>query len=236
MVDDLTHMGHIPGETSITDRFMSNLSKYCHKKKLPIVVRKAPKENINGSDIDLYFARGHDLYMFPVQAKRLYDNGQYQQLYYKDQVENLLSYAKKHNGLAIYMLYNFPYFEGIQPNLTFNGITTTAALNILNLKEGKVSKSYETLHPQYCNPISSFVKDLLNIQFQLKQEKIDKYSLLPCNRSIQSVMESESWVKLKQSIPGINGIPEAITIVREKLVELPVDQDKYLLILGVYDH
>lgn len=234
MHNDLVEMGHLPEETSITDKLMSNLSRYSTQNDLPVVIRKAKKESQHGNDLDLYFARGSKLYMFPTQAKKMYQDGQYQKLFYKDQVENLIDYSVLHNGYPLYMLYNFPYTNHIQPNIPLNGITLTNAYNITFFKKDRALPTYSTLHPAYCFPFKILVQDLLNSSFQLRISKIQEYELKPCNNSIQHIMSSSDWKRIQKST-GIHGHPDTLLKTKEHKIELPVEEDKYLIIIGVWD-
>ncbi len=95
-------------ETTITQNLLFSIQAFADEFLLPIEVREANNEATNGNDIELLirFEREWIEFRAFIQAKRISRRGRYEGMEHGSQIESLIKYAKKNQGIPLYMLYN----------------------------------------------------------------------------------------------------------------------------------
>lgn len=94
-------------ETTITQNLLFQLEKARKHLHLNFLIREAIDEKANGNDIEFVLKSGNKCLKLPMQAKRVKKNLRYSSFSHKTQIDDLISYAKKENGIPLYLLYNF---------------------------------------------------------------------------------------------------------------------------------
>lgn len=87
-------------ETTITQNILYELFVYCSRyPKCPVRMFEAVNESINGNDIELCVKIQNGYVLIPLQAKIVDKHGLYSKIDHKNQIEDLIHYAKKVNGI-----------------------------------------------------------------------------------------------------------------------------------------
>ncbi|WP_373072089.1 hypothetical protein [Sulfurimonas sp.] len=102
-------------EVTITENLLFELNKYletCITRTIELF--EAVSETRNGNDIEFFVQQPNGQYVFyPMQAKILYPSLKYEKIPYTttgstvSQTDKLINYAKKTNGIPLYLLYNY---------------------------------------------------------------------------------------------------------------------------------
>ncbi|MEO0683788.1 MAG: DUF6615 family protein [Cyanobacteria bacterium J06649_11] len=176
-------------EIEITNKFVRDLAILSSLQESDFSAFRiwhSKSESTNGNDIEIIIEVSSGKFvLFPCQCKRVFfknDRSYYNKLWYSTdkhgfQIENLLNYAKRTNGIPVYMLYNF--VNNIETSEK-NGVTLCSASFIANqyyfIDDYPPELFYEDLHPPAVT-LSSFLDELsLLIDPYIKYE-VRKYDL-----------------------------------------------------------
>ncbi|BDS10978.1 DUF6615 family protein [Aureispira anguillae] len=100
-------------ETTITQNLLLNIRMFAETKTLPIEMFEATSEKTNGNDIEIVLEIEEGKYIIlPCQAKIVWKNQKYPTIKHKvnkteNQIDLLISYAEKVQGIPIYLFYNW---------------------------------------------------------------------------------------------------------------------------------
>jgi hypothetical protein len=115
-------------ERELTNQLVRSIAQVIRQNNIPLPIRlfHAPKENLNGADLDIVFRLDNNICIkLFCQAKRLYVEkakrnnlkSTYSMLDHEVngelQINLLLEYAKRNKAIPLYMLYNFTDFNEI---------------------------------------------------------------------------------------------------------------------------
>lgn len=118
-------------ETTITENLIYEFWKLATASRFPIQIYEAKNEKVNGSDIEIFVETDKGFLFLPCQAKILYDNDKYMAISHKvgnnDQIQLLIDYANKKEGIPFYLLYNFSLdktlYEGLPKKISSSDIS-----------------------------------------------------------------------------------------------------------------
>jgi len=219
----------LTNEIVFTSNFVNGLQVLAERHALPITVREAVNEPVDGNDIELYIKFEDSFYYFPIQAKKLYKSGSFEKLNHKDQLDNLVSHSIVTLGFPLYFLYNFlPTPNDFHPHGT-KGIVTTSAFVVNNILRQSRKLNPAQFTPHNYAPIEIFFKMLIDSSFELNENMIKKLKLIPSDVDIDAYIKNKGWKYTGRHQP-INGTPEVLKKM-EKEINHTVP-GKYLVIIG----
>jgi len=154
-------------EVTITENLVYHILQYIaleesqvKQEKKAIIISESLNESANGNDLELYIQKeGKDEYIFvPMQAKRIkygkkkfdsLNDGNYKEIRHKVkgklQVELLLEYAKKNEGIPMYLLYNYVSNSNLDESYGCTVINATYIKNFIDEEKQKIP-TFTDLH------------------------------------------------------------------------------------------
>lgn len=169
-------------ETTITQNLVFDLWQLAAVSKLPVEMYESKNEKANGNDLEIAVETSKGFLLFPCQAKIIQKNNRYNTIHHKNksssiyQMDMLLNYANQHNGIPIYLFYNYysNYKRCYQIEneigfpLDYFGCSVISANYLKETfsaeKENQIAKpaipSFEDLHPYIASPFHDFIKDV----------------------------------------------------------------------------
>lgn len=198
-------------EPTITENLLYEIQKY--NEKYPnnsIRIYEAKEEKTNGNDLEVYFKIEKDKYLFlAIQAKKLHVKTQkYRYISHKVstdlQIDLLMNYAKRKNGIPLYLLYNHsPGY--IKSNEKEYGCSLACASHIKKqYAPGKIKKSwsiptFKNLHTDNAIPLFYLGLKKIFLNFLSTQSCFDSAILYK-----ESELVSDDWVAVEDLILEIN--------------------------------
>jgi hypothetical protein len=215
-----TKSGRI-SETTITENLIFEFWKLAKASRFPIQIYEAKNERVNGSDLEIFVETDKGFLFLPCQAKILYENDKYMAINHKvgnnEQIQLLIDYADKMNGIPFYLLYNFSIdktSEDILSKKTLNFDISLYGCSMIGAdfinryyRNGKTDSSGNKhwLIPKFqnLNPIPSFPFHSLICSLQHKgvDEWIQSKKMLigdvrPLFYSHQEFVKNDNWIDL----------------------------------------
>lgn len=219
-IDFSNRMGFKFGEVAITSHLLFQLYRYrIDSKDNTIEIFESKKESTSGSDLELYIEVLPKQYLyFVIQSKKLYYRDKkfkYAEISHEvgkhkiSQLEILLSYAKTHDAIPLYLFYNHsPQFKN--KDKEYYGCSVVLAKYIKENFKDKATRykwraipTFDDLH--MVTPI--IAQPLFKLGYRSLPRMIKKY--YPASKLINEVnINMDDWLEIKSDVEiiksGIN--------------------------------
>ena len=178
-------------ETTITQDFVFELWVALEQYKWSISVFEATSESTNGNDLEILVCTKKGYIILACQAKIIYKSDKYKAITHQvetkskeiiTQAELLIRYAKKEQGIPIYLFYNFCKDEedlnqvkkqiGGTYEIENLGCSIAFATDIKKeyydnrKKSAWEIPSFKDIHPKFAEPLNQFIMNLRNMNGQ----------------------------------------------------------------------
>lgn len=181
-------------ETTFTQDLVFNFWLIARDNRLSVEIYESKNEKANGNDFEIFVETDKGYLLLPTQSKLIKTNGSYASIRHQvrgyDQINLLIDYAKRNNGIPLYLFYNYyfnpQFINWIEKEITFPvecyGCSIASATNIKESfynkkikKDGSkiwVIPHFESLHPLQALPLHFLIcsaeeKDMTSLIHQL---------------------------------------------------------------------
>jgi hypothetical protein len=234
-------------ETTITQNLIFDLLEFAQLTETPkLRLLEARDESANGNDIEVFVQHGDEYILFPTQAKSLYPSGKYEKINHqsggKFQLHALLEYAIKHQGIPLYLFYNYhPHWKdvaGWEDAFGFGhdcfGCSLVNAHLIAERYFVAVNARWNIpgfldLHPRPAVPLFQLVdEEQVEMLWQNSKKHIPEMALY----NDKEVFDKRYWID-RTPPPAISGLPKEVHFF-QGVVELgiPEFRPKFRMVLS----
>lgn len=220
-------------ETTVTQNLLYEMAILLEATDFPLRMYESLSEKTNGDDLEIVIKTDKGYVIFPCQAKIIYPHDRYYKIDHvvgeRHQIDLLIEYAKRKQGVPIYFLYNYcsngKWYEEIQNQIDFDielyGCSIANA-NTIKRKFCELDKSnrnylkwqipsFKDLHPHLTQPIG-VLGDFSNkhlspgdlIKRIAKTEEDEEVRLY----SREEILEDYQWEELVPITPSIGKLAQ----------------------------